>query len=275
MTMNTLKNLFVASSLILGSAAQAYTVDGDLSDWGITATGSASDWTPNSGVYWAVSDEGTWNLAPGLAGGSQPYDAEAIYLDFDSTYLYYAVVTGRPENPVDNQYFSGDIAFDFGNNGTSELGIETRGNNGYNQGDLVQVSTWDLPLVSSNLAAGVTEILSGPVQAAATDFVYSSTPVQNIGQFTSGGYEDHYVMEGRIALSEFSLYAGQNFTVHWTMGCGNDEIHLDPGITFPGGGTSVPLPATSLLFGSALIGMMGLRRRQQKLVEDCEEQSDR
>ncbi len=257
--MNAIKNIIIATSIALSAAgAQAYTIDGDISDWGVTATGQASDWTPNVGVYSAVSDEGTWGLAPGAGGGGQAFDAEAIYLDYDSTYLYYAVVTGRQQS--ETSLPSGDIAFDFNNNGTSELGIETRGNNGYSTGDLVQVSSWSLgnPYPQS----GVAEILSGSTQTN-TDFAYSTTPTQNIGQFTTNGYEDHYIMEGRIALSEFSLYAGQNFTVHWTMGCGNDEIHLSPGFTIPNSGNSVPLPATSWMFGAALIGLVGLRRKQK------------
>ncbi|MCB1735887.1 MAG: PEP-CTERM sorting domain-containing protein [Gammaproteobacteria bacterium] len=273
----------LATALIGGTqCAMAYTIDGNISDWGVYATGHASDWTPNSGVEYAISDQNTNSLYNGnstdgyvvnysfphaLGYGDQPYDAEAIYLDYDSTYLYYAVVTGRPEGV--SQYPSGDIAFDFGSDGSWEYGIETRGNNGYNKGDLVQVSNWALGAIYPE--AGVTEIQGGSV-VSSNDFVYGSK-ITDIGQYTYYSDDDHYVMEGRIALSDFSLYAGQNFTVHWTMGCGNDEIHLAS--TLPtggggcsggncgGGGSEVPVPGTGLLFGSALIGWTLHRRRQQ------------
>ena len=266
------------AAALLGSTpyAMAYTIDGNISDWGVTSTGNASDWTPNSGVEYAVSDQVNSSLSGGyvvnytapsnLGYGGQAYDAEAVYLDYDSTYLYYAVVTGRPENV--SQYPAGDIAFDFGSDGSYEFGVETRGNNGYSKGDLVQVSNWALG--NPYPAAGVTEIQSGSV-VANTDFVYGSK-IEDIGQYIYPYYsstdDNHYVLEGRIALADFSLYAGQNFTIHWTMGCGNDEIHLAstlPG-TPPGPGGEVPVPGTGLLLGGSLIGWTLHRRRQLKIT---------
>ncbi|MCP5142634.1 MAG: hypothetical protein H6926_03335 [Chromatiales bacterium] len=268
-----LRAQILASAVLLASTsgAMAYTIDGDIHDWGLNHTGQDSDWTPNSGVSYAVSDQNNNELSGGyvynftqlgaLGYGDQPYDAEAIYLDFDSTYMYFMVITGRPENV--SQYPAGDIAIDFGSNGSWEYGIETRGNNGYAKGDLVAVSNWALG--NPYAAAGVTEIQGGTVVSDTGDgnaLVYGNK-ITDIGRYTSDSDDDHYAIEGRVALADFALYAGQSFTIHWTMGCGNDEIHLSGTMpTPPGGGGEVPVPGTGLLLGGTLVGWVIQRRRQ-------------
>lgn len=264
--------IIAASALAAVSLqASAYTVDGDMSDWGLGFTGNASDWTPNSGVEFTTEDQtggsGAY-LNPGYGG--QVYDAEAIYVDWDSSYFYYAVVTGLPENGM--QYPAGDIAFDFGANGSYELGIETLttssvDNNGHTskngvdysagtQGGLYDVSSW---------SHAVHYTSADPVQIAAGtlldtgDLVYSSTAVTNLGQYSSDG---HYVIEGRIAMSNFSAYLGQDFNVHWTMNCGNDEIILTGSTLTPE--SSIPAPGTVGLIGLAMLGMAGVVRRRRK-----------
>ncbi|MCB1735888.1 MAG: hypothetical protein H6981_12110 [Gammaproteobacteria bacterium] len=267
------RTLIATALFAIANAASAYTIDGQIADWGVTHTGHNSDWTPNSGVQYAVSDQNNEALSGGyvvnftqigdLGYGDQPYDAEAVYLDYDSTYLYFAVVTGRPENV--SQWPSGDVAFDFGSDGSYEFGLETRGNNGFAKGDLVQVSNWTNGYYYPN-PNNVAEITSGTV-VSNNSFVYGSL-INDIGAYTGSSDDDHYVLEGRIALSDFSLYAGQNFTIHWTMGCGNDEIHLAstlPNAPPPPPSGEVPIPGTGLLFGSALIGWTVHRRRQQGL----------
>ncbi|MCP5141283.1 MAG: PEP-CTERM sorting domain-containing protein [Gammaproteobacteria bacterium] len=287
----SLASVMVAGLVGFASGAAAYTIDGQISDWGVYGTGNDSDWTPNGNQQYAVSDQVNDSLSGGyvynftalggLGSGGQEYDAEAIYLDYDSTYLYYAVVTGRPSTAT--QYPAGDIAFDFGSDGSWEFGVETRGNNGFDKGDLVAVSSWALgnPIP----AAGVTEILSGTVVGGSSaDFAYGSK-IEDIGRYTyptyGSGDDNHYVLEGRIALADFSLYAGQDFTIHWTMGCGNDEIHLSSTLPTGGGGcqggncggNEVPVPGTGLLFGGALIGWTLQRRRQRMTVNGTSDEA--
>ncbi|MCP5141282.1 MAG: hypothetical protein H6980_02875 [Gammaproteobacteria bacterium] len=264
------RTLIAAALFAVANVASAYTIDGDIHDWGLNHTGQDSDWTPNSGVEYAVSDQANDALSGGyvhnftqlgnLGYGDQPFDAEAIYLDYDSTYMYFMVVTGRSE--WQSQYPAGDIAFDFGSDGSWEFGVETRGNNGFDKGDLVAVSNWAIG--NPYAQAGVTEILSGTVISDTGDgneLVYGNN-IRDIGRYTNYDDDDHYVIEGKVALADFALYAGQSFTVHWTMGCGNDEIHLAstlPGT--PGGGGEVPIPGTGLLFGGVLAGWTLQRRR--------------
>ena len=117
---------------------QAYTLDGNLADWGLTRTGSVADWTPNSQIKaWAVEDQtGGLNtkLTPGYGG--QAYDVDAQCIDYAAQYLYLALVTGHNSLTPNggNSFAPGDFAFDFGRDGSYEFGLETTGSNGNSQG---------------------------------------------------------------------------------------------------------------------------------------------
>jgi hypothetical protein len=242
--------LVLTAGLAMSANTLAYTIDGSLSDWGVSQNGNAQDWTPSSGVLFAEEDQHSDYLGPGTGG--QGFDAEAIYLDWDSTHLYFAVVTGRSEDQ--SVYPSGDLAFDFGNNGQFEIGIETRGNNGFNKGDLVAVSDWQI--AHPHPEAGPTEINAGALLSS-NDLIYSANPVTGIGEWK---WDSHFVIEGSVALADFALFAGEDFTVQWTMGCGNDLIALSVDGGLPG--TSVPEPAPVLLMAGSLMLLAVMRRRR-------------
>lgn len=95
-----------------GLSQAAIVVDGDISDWIGTPTGSPDDWTAtDSGVKSWIEDQGVSYLDPGFGG--QTYDAEAIYVKMESDAIKLAIVTGlAPDSTI--QYPAGDIAFDFG-----------------------------------------------------------------------------------------------------------------------------------------------------------------
>ena len=63
--------------------------------------------------------------------GGQAYDAEALYVDYDSSKLYLAMITGH--NPAmangPSSYAPGDFLIDFGRDGVFEYGIKTTGAN--------------------------------------------------------------------------------------------------------------------------------------------------
>ena len=50
---------FILVLLVMSApAAHAFTIDGVVSDWGITPGGyGASDWTPNAGIQYALEDQ--------------------------------------------------------------------------------------------------------------------------------------------------------------------------------------------------------------------------
>ncbi|MEW5771184.1 MAG: PEP-CTERM sorting domain-containing protein [Pseudomonadota bacterium] len=253
-----------ASALALSGHAQAFVVDGDLSDWGLHRAGMASDWTPSAAIrYFTVEDQtgsGNYYLSPGWGG--QAYDAEALYLSWDSSHLYLALVTGlnpaTPTDPARNSYGPGDFALDFGKDGSFEFGIETTG---ANAGKVYSVGQWDYGLWdagggyinSTHKAADPlhpTSIRTG-TQVGSGKLVYTGVGVNNMGLKPT---DLHYFIEAAIPLSSFLGYLDRELDVHWTMNCANDSIKVDPLIG------SVPEPGSLALLSLGLTGLLALRR---------------
>ncbi len=233
---------------IVSGGAQAFVVDGDLSDWGVYPGGFGfSDWQPDSEIAYLVEDQsgerGAY-LGPGYGG--QLYDAEAMYFAFEGDYAYIAVVTGV--SPSGSGYRTpGDIFIDFGNDGSYEYGIRTIGTH---QGD-VYTNLSLIPTEVYPVSSPARLNISGSDFAGHTDVVYKKGAKAKDPLYTNNWY--HYIIEARLPLELFAqggILAGlwsYPFRIHWTMKCGNDALDL----------VLVPEPATVLLF---LLGIMGIAR---------------
>jgi hypothetical protein len=276
---NILIRALILAGLISAGSAQAFVIDGNLSDWGIHRTGHASDWIPNGSVAaYSVEDQtGGLNtyLSPGYGG--QAYDAEAIYVAFDATNLYIAVATGQnPGTPniftaAGDSYGPGDIAIDFGRNGSFDYGIELLGSATTTVGHVYSNVTWGLglwtssgawtgyydPNAAGNIAladpANPTSILSGTDVGAGT-VAYTTSGQSGYGIYTG---DLHYFFEISVPLSSFGADWGKSFDVHWTQNCANDSILVDP---VPPG--TVPEPGTLALLPLGMIGLIVLRRNK-------------
>lgn len=259
------------------AGATGITVDGNLSDWGLHTNGNASDWTPSStlspNLQYALDDTRIFSGFVNPGYGGQAYDAEALYAYFDNTNLYVALVTGLSPNTVDdpahNSYAPGDLAFDFGNDGSFEFGIQTTGPN---QGNVYQGATWNLGLWDVNggyinnthLApdpSHPTSMVDGTgTLVGAAVLEYTNNVIHQMGQYSG----DHYVLEAAIPLLAFSGFSGE-FLLHWTMNCANDAVQLVSTLPLtlphPDINGTVPEPATIALLA---LGMFGLRATQRK-----------
>lgn len=252
------KNFALAglSLLVFSLPASAYTIDANLADWGVSRTGNANDWTPNAQTKaWIAEDQtgglGT-RLTPGYGG--QAYDVEALYADYDSQYLYLALITGH--NPLTSNsggsFAPGDFAIDFGRNGSYEFGIETTGSNGNTQGGVYAVNQWGAGLWGG-ANEGPTSILTGELLGLG-DVTYTTSGIANMGVHAA---DKHFFYEARIPVVLFGAYwGGDPFAVDWTMNCANDSLSIE---SVP---AAVPEPGTLVLFPLGL-GILWLAQRRR------------
>lgn len=252
----------LALTALMSSSAFAFTLDGNVGDWGVTQVGSSSAWTPSSGLVagYAVEDQHSDYLSPGYGG--QAYDAEALYIAYDSSKLYLALATGQ--NPLmgtaggPSGYAAGDFAIDFGNNGSWDFGVESTGSNGMTQGHVYANVNWMLGQAYPS-SAHPASILGGS-DVGTGSVVYTTAPQTGYGDWTT---DQHYFYEVSVPLTAFgsSWANGTNFTVHWTMNCANDAIQASA--TINGAGSHLPEPGTLTLLPLGMIGIAALRRNRK------------
>jgi hypothetical protein len=119
--MKRLIAICIIFGLSLGFAAKsraAYTIDADLSDWGVTPF---SDWIPCSCSvdYIVTNNVNTYNVH----GYTEKFDFEAFYFDNDIANFYFAIVSSYPMGTGES---GGDLGLDFDNDHTiSTHGVVT------------------------------------------------------------------------------------------------------------------------------------------------------
>jgi hypothetical protein len=260
---------------------------------GFSANASATTFGSNITIYDQKSDGNTWHqdtehnvpngedneVEPGMLHGQQ-WDLEGFYLDGTKLTAVggFDFINGAPNYA---QYSSGDLFLDingdatFGTNATDpsnilngydivlDLDFSDMSNLNYDIIDLrsgtiglLDVEGYNSPESSPwKYDSGGTFLDSGVIEYTSTAAFDNST----LGLLGYNGNEDHnaFTVDIGFLVNLGLLSVGEEFTAHFTMGCGNDNLM--------GRGTApVPEPATMLLFGTGLVGLAGAYRRKKK-----------
>lgn len=280
--------------LALSSAASAITIDGNLSDWGVTvADNNNSNFSSPSATIGLVSafteDQNDFHGDGGYVGpnyGGQNYDAEFMGVALQGKTMYLAIVSGqRPDNGL-VRYSPGDI---YMTTPVGVVGIEVGGGAGGGAGGLVTEgdagSTYNLKSNGYTQSYGTTDPTqtAGSVWANADwipDPIAPGSPVQMEINGASTKVADadyaftrntqtnqHSVIELALDLTNLLDQDGSgSIGIHWSPSCGNDIVTAFFQVSIPITTTEIPEPGSALvwLVGVGVIGAARARARARK-----------
>ena len=282
--------LFGAGLMLSAAPASALTVDGDLSDWGITVgdnnTSNFSSLNPGIGIvssYTEDQEDNSNNHYLGPNYGGQNYDAVFIGMAMQGSIMYLAIVTGqRPDNGL-STYSPGDI---YMTTPLGIVGIEVGGGPGGGAGGAIaegaEGSTYNVNSSGYTQSYGTTATAqtAGSVWANATwinDPIAPATPVQMSinGASTQVGTADyvytrnsqtshHSVIELALDITNLLDEDGEGLIgIHWSPSCGNDIVQAFFLAAVPTTET-ISEPGTSLVWLIGLGAIAAMRKRSRK-----------
>ena len=255
--------LFVGLIMVMPvMAVSPYTVDGDLSDWGVTPF---TDWVCDSSTCDMVEEDfnGT-NPEPGyppIPYGGELFDMEAMYFDdyYDDILggmAYFGIVVSMPPGGY-GPYHMGDLGIDTDNDpATGEYGFE------YgikltdpNKGQVCYMPDWHKTVhgILANSPANFTCDGPSSVVMGTADVVYVDANIPEPSDSSHNYIIEIGVRKVLIGLPEM----GDTSELHATQSCGNDLIELEVDWDYPlpefvMGGVAVAILLISPAFGYLL-----------------------
>jgi len=270
--------------------AMAYTIDGDLDDWGLSTwydglnNGDESNWVPTSPTCdWIVEDNIDGITHPGyrdwtgysatgvhIQGQGTSYDTYAELKITDRWSRTWAQPVGGEAYDIEALYFDsdattayfaivasisestmGDLALDIDGSGGYEYGIVLQGGD---KGKVYQDPTWSKPRYFPS--SEPYRIRSGTItDTAEVEYVNSNRPDNDC---------DNYIIEISVPRSALgSPSSDQLSNLHATMSCGNDEIEIE-GVSWE----AIPEFATIAIPVGIIFGLFYFYRRKRQSKEE-------
>jgi len=232
-----------------------------------TAIAGYLDGYDNITIYDGTSNDNLWHgpyedqeVEPGAATG-QEWDLEGFFQNGNSLIMVggFDFENGEPWGGTPSPVGSGDLFVDI----TGDAGDSEQADYGYEYVlDLnFDAKTYDVVALDDNAA----------VEGVFTNFT-SSNPYR----YSSGGdllsNDVSFVYDSGLTDADVGLQGGLHnaikldlsflspempFTLHFTQACGNDNL-------MGHGAAPVPEPATMVLFGTGLLGLAGIGRKNLK-----------
>jgi hypothetical protein len=250
------------------------TIDGNLSDWGMSG-----DLTPNPGIYFTIEDwapDPAGRIGPGF--GRQAFDAEILAASWNSNDLHIALTTGHNLLNDPNNIGAGDFQLNFFTGGVNAQGLPTNVVSQYAIETGVGNAVGLYKTVDADWGQGIwnpagsppdygpsnqsTSLLPGQGNLVGAAIVAVGGPQQNISPYdgdpnNAGFFNDgrtHYFYEVMVSVADLGpdwtsfLQGQQGLNIHWTTNNGDDTIELN---------LAVPEPASWVQFTLVLLSLAG------------------